>query len=249
LEVRARARFAVSTSAPNTPWFPEYSNMKQILTFRIVALATVLAAGIATTTNLTAELIRVPISPFPPNGAKSPSQTEVDRANWAAGIAPFRTDLKSDFALVIATQALAGQAGYYKPDINQEAEVAAKRALMEGPHDSRIWLVLALLRNQANPRDPQLAELLKMSYFTGPNFVEVVPTRLQAVVTSGALSDPDLQELARGDVRLILTRRPDLSTSISDAYRRGSPADKRFLEDSVKTIDPKFAASLASGKQ
>jgi hypothetical protein len=157
--------------------------------------------------------------------------------------------LKSDFALTIATQALIGKTSYYKPGINQEAQAAAKQALLVGPHDSRIWLVLALLRSQRNPRDPQVAELLKMSYFTGPNFLEVVPTRLQAVATSAALDDLDLQELARGDVRLILTCRPDLRTTITDAYRRGSPAGKLFIEDSVKIIDPKFAASLPSGKQ
>ena len=177
-------------------------------------------------------------------GAKIPSQTQVDTANWVARVTPFRTDLKSDFALTIATQALLGETSYYKPEINQDAQDTAKQALLAGPHDSRIWLILALLRSQRNPRDPQVAELLKMSYFTGPNFLEVVPTRLQAVATSSVLDDPDLQELARGDMRLILTRRPDLRSTIVDAYRRGSPAGRRFIEDSTKTIDPKFAAAL-----
>jgi hypothetical protein len=223
--------------------------MKPIWKFRVMAFSAVLVIGSVAIMNLTAEFVRLPTSAFPTGGAKIPSQTQVDTANWVAGVAPFRTDLKSDFTLTIATQALIGETSYYKPGINQEAQAAAKQALLAGPHDSRIWLVLALLRSQRNPRDPQLAELLKMSYFTGPNFLEVVPTRLQAVATSVALDDPDLRELARGDVRLILTRRPDLRTTITDAYRRGSPAGKLFIEASVKTIDPKFAASLPSRNQ
>jgi hypothetical protein len=223
--------------------------MKPIWKFRVVAFAAVLVIGSVAIMNLTAEFVRLPTLAFPTSGAKIPSQTQVDTANWVAGVAPLRTDLKSDFALTIATQALIGETSYYKPGINQEAQAAAKQALLAGPHDSRIWLVLALLRSQRNPRDPQLAELLKMSYFTGPNFLEVVPTRLQAVATSVALDDPDLQELARGDVRLILTRRLDLRTTITEAYRRGSPAGRLFIEGSAKTIDPKFAASLPSRNQ
>jgi hypothetical protein len=68
------------------------------------------------------------------------------------------------------------------------------------------------------------------------------------VITNATLNDPDMQDLARGDVRLILTRRTDLKNAITEAYRVGSPASKTFIEDSVKAVDPSFAASLTGGK-
>jgi hypothetical protein len=222
--------------------------MKPLLKFRIAAFVAVLAIGGASVTNLVADFMRPPSSPFPGIGSIAPAQSQVDSANWGAQFAPFRTDLKSDFALAIATQALNGETSYYKPEINQDAQTAARRALLAGPHDSRIWLILALLRNARSLRDPQVTELLKMSYFTGPNLTELVPRRLQTVITNAALNDPDMQDLARGDVRLILTRRPDLKNAITEAYRAGSSASKTFIEDSVKAIDPSFAASLTGGK-
>ena len=65
-------------------------------------------------------------------------------------------------------------------------------------------------RAQKNPRDPMLIEALKMSYFTAPNDARLMAVRLDLATSSNALADPDLKELARGDVRLILlTRQPD----------------------------------------
>jgi hypothetical protein len=112
--------------------------MKPIWKFRVMAFAAVLVIASVAIMNLTAEFVRLPPSPFPTNGAKIPSQTRVNTANWVMDVAPFRTDLKSDFALTIATQALIGKTSYYKPGINQEAQAAAKQALLVGPHDSRI---------------------------------------------------------------------------------------------------------------
>lgn len=64
-----------------------------------MAFAAVLVIGSVAIMNLTAEFVRLPPSPFPTNGAKIPSQTRVNTANWVMDVAPFRTDLKSDFAL------------------------------------------------------------------------------------------------------------------------------------------------------
>ena len=83
-----------------------------------------------------------------------------------------------------------------------------------------MWLLMAMLQSQGQARKSN-AEALQMSYLTSPADVNLIPTRLAIVSTSGPISDDELKNLARGDIRLILTRRPDLKPAISSAYRRG----------------------------
>jgi hypothetical protein len=82
-----------------------------------------------------------------------------------------------------------------------------------------------------------------MSYLTSPADVNLTPTPLAIVSTSTPISDDELKNLARGDIRLILTRRPDLKPATTGAYRRGSPDGKDFIDQVVQLIDPAFAAS------
>jgi hypothetical protein len=115
-------------------------------------------------------------------------------------------------------------------------------------YDARTWLVLALLQARGTPVDPRLAESLKMSYLTGPNRAELIPTRLQSVTSGNALSDPDLSELARGGVRAILTRFPDQRQALVNDYGRASQLGKASLEESVETTDPSFFDTLRGAK-
>jgi hypothetical protein len=48
-----------------------------------------------------------------------------------------------------------------------------------------------------------LIEALKMSYLTARNDAGLMAVRLDLATSSNALADPDVRELARGDVRLI----------------------------------------------
>jgi len=215
----------------------------QLSKFRIGAFAICLAMGGASASNLWAELLRPAPAAFPDGSAAIPSADDVDAARRAARIAPARSELRADAALALAAGALHGAAGY-RPDLNQEAQSVAKQALAAAPLDSRLWLVLARLQAQQALRDPHIAETLKLSYFTGPNLAKLIPTRLATVVSGDGLNDPDLRELARGDVRLILTGHPDLKPALVAAYRNAAPGGKQFLEESTKSIDPKFESSL-----
>ena len=55
-----------------------------------------------------------------------------------------------------------------------------------------------------------------MSYLTAPADMSLVPARLSVVTGTAAIADDELRNLLRGDIRLVLTRRPDL--------KRPSPA-------------------------
>jgi len=67
-----------------------------------------------------------------------------------------------------------------------------------------------------------------MSYLTGPNRAELIPIRLDIVTLNNSLSDAELKELARGDVRAVLTQFPDLRQAIVNDYVRGSSVGKHF---------------------
>jgi hypothetical protein len=107
-----------------------------------------------------------------------------------------------------------------------------------------LWLALALLQARSDPRDPTLVEALKMTYFTAPNDARLMPVRLDTATSFDALADPDVKELVRGDIRLMVTRQPELRAAVVSAYRRASKLGKAFLEEAVQSIDPSFLATL-----
>ena len=217
--------------------------MKPIWKFRLLALLIVLVVGTVSIADFAAELLRPAQAPVPALNNPSPTPGAVSAAALATTIAPFREDLKADEAALRAAAVLASK-GPGDLSTNEAAQTAVRAALGIGPHDARMWLTLALLRAHGNLGDAMIVEPLKMSYFTGPNQAELIPPRLYLVSGINAISDPDLQELAASDVRAILTRLADLRPLLVAAYAQGSPAGKKLLDDSVKTADPKFIATL-----
>ena len=221
--------------------------MKPIWKFRLFALIIVVFAGGLSISNLLAEFLRPVALPLPSRTGVAPTPDQISSADQASAVAPFRSDLKADYALALAGRTLKTE--YTGRNQNDEqAQTAIRDALKNGPHDSRMWLVLALLQARRDLSDPRIAESLRMSYLTGPNRADLIPTRLDAVTLGQSLNDPDLKELARSDVRVILTQFPDLRQALMSDYVRGSSIGKAFLEESVRTFDPKFADSLRSAK-
>jgi hypothetical protein len=165
-------------------------------------------------------------------------------AHFAAAGAPLRGDLVARMAVVRAALALKPDKVIVSPETiatRERALATARRSLSLSPHLSGAWLLVAMLQGQARESN---AEALKMSYLTSPADVNLIPTRLAVVATSAAISDDELKNLARSDMRLILTRRPDLKPAIISAYRRGSAEGKAYIDEVVQLIDPGFAASL-----
>ena len=149
--------------------------------------------------------------------------------------------------MIAALQAI--QSGKRTTVTGGTAETARARARVEqtrsaAPYHAELWLALALLVTQSDPHDPMLVEALKLAYFTAPNDARLMPIRLDTATSFDALADPDLKELVRGDVRLMVTRQPALKPALVSAYRRASNLGKAFLEESVRSIDPQFLAIL-----
>jgi hypothetical protein len=218
--------------------------MNSVGKFRACVAISALVIGGSAICNIVAEYERPAPFPIPiSRNANASPMTTILSAERAAAIAPFRSDLRAQYALALTNQSLASQ-GSLQANNNENAQSAVRSAIRLGPHNAAMWLALALLQAQTNIGDPQIAESLKMSYFTGPNQKELIPSRLDIATASNTLSDPDLKELAGGDVRTILLRYPDQRQFLIGDYRRGSAEGKTFLEETVKSVDPQFLDTL-----
>ena len=85
-----------------------------------------------------------------------------------------------------------------------------------------------------------------MSYLTAPNDARLMAARLDVATRSEALVDPDLQEFALGDVRIMLTRSPGQKEAVVAAYRRASSRGRAFLDEAARSIDSAFLPTLHS---
>jgi hypothetical protein len=218
--------------------------------FRVAAIVVAVLMAVYALTSVFSETFSPRQPALPADPSEIATQTIGPTAQLAVTISPFRADLEANYAATVALMAL-------RPDnqapsaadaqANADSQEEVKRVLKAVPHNSELWLLLALLRTQHKSAGRQIAEALKMSYFTAPNDPQLMPLRLYAVAFSDAVSDPDLKELARGDVRLMLIRQPDLKPSVLFAYRHGSTLGKTFLEDAAQSIDPEFVSVLRKG--
>jgi hypothetical protein len=210
--------------------------------FRILLVALALVLGSYTLASAVAEMgsSDQPTFPLDPAAISAPSSRVPD---WLAVLAPFRSDLEASYALAAALQAI--QSGKKNaPGASIEvlrAQERVRQLLTIAPYNPELWLALALLQAQRDPRDPLLSEALKMTYFTAPNDTQLMPVRLDTATSFDALADPDVRDLVRGDVRLMLTRTPELGTAVVSAYRRASNLGRIFLQEAVQSINPSFA--------
>jgi hypothetical protein len=218
--------------------------------FRVAAIVVAVLTAVYALASIFLEMFSPRHQALPADLSKIAVQAPGPAAQWAAAIAPFRPDLEANYASTMALMALrpdnaALSAADAQRNLNSQEEVV--RVLKAAPHHSELWLLLALLQIQHKSGGRQIIEALKMSYFTAPNDVQLMPLRLYTAARADALSDPDLRELARGDVRLMLIRQPGLKPSVLFAYRHGSSLGKMFLEETVQSIDPEFISVLRKG--
>ena len=194
--------------------------MSSLNNFRVTLVAISLTLGVYSMASVLAELGSPARPRFPSDLSKIISLSAEETPSWPSAISPFRSDLESSYALNVALQAL--QFRKEKPatapsEQNARAEATVKQALSIVPYDSELWLALALLEARRDPHNPKLPEALKMSYFVAPNDPQLMPVRLDTATSFDALSDPDLKELVLGDLRIMLTRKPDLRAAVVSA--------------------------------
>jgi hypothetical protein len=202
--------------------------------------------GIAATWLLLVELVRPTLSGLPIDGSPAKAAVApVGAAAMAAWIGLIRGSLWADYADTLAPNLSAASTGWDSPAMLaalNSARAAAVRAVELAPHESRAWLLIAAVdvfdsrRNVAGP--------LKMSYYTGPNELSLIPLRIATTMRSAAIAEPEVQVLAAGEIRTIITRKPDLKRFLIAAYRNALPEGRRFIEGQVNGLDPALLTSL-----
>lgn len=215
--------------------------------FRLVTIGFAVVLGAQCIWLLLAELSRPGISQLPtdPQSAAIAATQRID-ANWAAAIGAIRGDLWAQSAYTYAN--LLGDNSTSETDLSQSLDRARERldrAVRYGPHRADVWLLLAglAIRHQWSHPDPK--EALRMSYYTGPSELPLIPLRLNVAVHLDDFNDSELQQLARRDLRVLMAHQG--KQAVVQAYRSARPAGKIFIERTIGETDPTFVDSLRSG--
>jgi hypothetical protein len=214
--------------------------------FRIALVLFACVLGGFALWQLAAELARSDIRRLPVNSeSAAAAATARARAQRAAEFGAIRGDLWAEAAFTYAAQLWPGaERAANSSTAGDDGRGVVERALAYAPHASGVWLMAAGLASRLGwPRSDALSAL-KMSYFTGPNEIHLIPLRLFTATHSNALTDDDVQRLVQREVRMILTRWPELKPALPAAYDNADLEAKRFLERAVADADPAFLRTL-----
>jgi hypothetical protein len=163
-----------------------------------------------------------------------------------ASIAMVRGDLWAESAFALVAQPWTDPAAELGRDNNPEPALNAfARTLHYSPHRGDVWLMLAALANRGRPAGYDTRALLKMSYYTAPNELGLLPLRLSVALGSDAVvSEPELREMVKQDISLVLSRQSALRPALVAAYRSASVGGKKFVENLISEVDPGYLKTI-----
>ena len=175
---------------------------------------------------------------------------EQDKIKQAASLAVVRGDLWAESAFTYGSQLWTDRAMWLDAgdQLNTEALRTLTRALRYSPHRGDVWLMFAALADKYKWSGYQPSLLLKMSYYTAPNELALLPLRLNASLhAKGVIDDVEVKDMVRRDISVILTRAPALKPALVAAYRSALPQGKVFAERVISEIDPGYLGVVRSG--
>ncbi len=172
-----------------------------------------------------------------------------ERANRSAAIAGVRGDLWAESAFT--------EAALVWTDPTFEIQASGVRSAMTSmsllktlnyaPHRGDAWLMLASTCARLMLRSCNVRAFLKMSYYTAPDQPGLLPLRLaQALRLEDISGDEELADMARRDIRFVLTRSVDLRPALISAYRTASLAGRLLVEQTVTPVEPGYLTMLRS---
>jgi hypothetical protein len=216
---------------------------------RLIAFLFAVLFGIQCVWLSAAELIRPDIDQLPTDmtGAATAAKKRVS-AGAAAFIGAVRGDLWAQSAYTYAYLLWPESGENSKaPEAAERARENLDRALRWGPPQSGAWLLLAGLGQEF--RLPGIApiEALKMSYYTGPTELALLPLRLRLAVQADKFDDFEIRQFVGRDLRLLLAQ--DKKSALNEAYRTASPAGRNFMEQAIKDIDPSALSALYTAER
>ncbi|MCK1682384.1 hypothetical protein IVA87_23975 [Bradyrhizobium sp. 147] len=129
----------------------------------------------------------------------------------------------------------------------RSTDLNAFSAVLEySPLRGDVWLMLAALSKQ-HAATYDTTSLLRMSYYTAPNALDLIPLRLSvALGIDAAIKDPELRDLIRRDLKVAITGRTALGPAIAAAYQSASADGRALAESSISELDPSYLHKLRS---
>jgi len=193
---------------------------------------------------LSSELIRPGgISlPIDPQSAAVAAQKRT-RASWAAEVGIIRGDLWAESGYTFANLLWKSSSGEKEPGQSLAlARARLDRAIRYAPTKAGVWLLLAGFASDFH----EATEALRMSYFTGPSELSLMPIRTFVAAQMPTL-DADMQQLARRDLRYLL--KSQQKSAIVQAWHTATPAGKHLMEQELGERDPSFLQTLRRGPE
>jgi hypothetical protein len=161
----------------------------------------------------------------------------------AASIAPARKEVWTTTQSSAAAQAKTdGAEAFGDQSTSRPATMSAfANALHYSPLRGDNWLMLAAISKQQRSAGYNAAALLKMSYYTAPNDLDLFPLRLSvALGTDTVIRDSELRDLVRRDLKVAIARQPAFKPAVVAAYQSASTDGKSFIESLISEYDPSY---------
>jgi hypothetical protein len=210
------------------------------LAFRLATSLFAILLGVQCVWLLLAEFFRSDIYRLPTDAATAAAaRNERINAGRAAMIGAVRGDLWAESAFTYADLMLGD--GREGTDLVQ-ARSSINYALTDAPHQSSVWLLLAGLASRYRLPNVDVKEVVRMSYYTGPSELELMPLRLWIAVHSDAFTDIELGDSISREVRLLFAHQQ--KSAIVAAHNAASSMGRQFIEQTIRKIDPSAAESL-----
>ena len=224
-------------------------NAPSRVAFRLATFLFAVLLGAQSIWLLLAEVSRPRVVRLPTDPATAAAAaTQRNAAAAAANFGTIRGDLWAESAFTYADLLFAKT----PPDANADTTQSLARAranllhaVLDAPHQSGAWLLLAGLSLDYPSKDFDAVETLKMSYYTAPSDQDLMPLRLRFAIRSDAFNDFEIRQFITRDLREFLTRKQ--KDVIAQSYSAASPAGKRFIEQIIKDVDPSVLKTLPTG--
>ena len=217
-------------------------NQQSHSAFRLATSLFAILLGVQCVWLLLAELSRPGFYRLPTDVASAATARDKRiRATWAARIGAIRGDLWAESAFTYADLMWGNVGG--GGNLTQ-ARSSLEHALSDEPGQSSAWLLLAGLAARDQLPGIDAKEAVRMSYYTGPSELELMPLRLRVAVHSDAFSDVELRDSISREVRLLFAHQQ--KSAIVAAYNAAPPAGRQFIEQTAREIDPSAAESLTT---
>jgi hypothetical protein len=213
--------------------------------FRCTALCVAALLGAQCIWLLLTQLSRSDVTKLPidaPSAAAAAKQR--GEATWAAAIGVIQGNLwaQAGFSYSGLLWEQNGAGANDNAKAIAQAQAILSQAVSDAPCNSGTWLLVAGLAARYPIKHWDTTAALKMSYYTGPSELRLIPFRFLLAVQSERSNDPEIRQFINRDLRFLLSN--NQINDVVAAYKVAPPSEKAVIEQTVAQLSPGTLASL-----